>query len=68
MSPTITPDSVVSAAQELDKEEFTRADLAGRLNVQRPEIKEAFKAARKSGRLEKVRNDDEGTGYFRLAE
>ena len=68
MSQTITPDSVVSAAQELDQSEFTRADLAGRLNVQRPEIKEAFKAARKSGRLEKVRNDDEGTGYFRLAE
>jgi DNA-binding transcriptional regulator LsrR (DeoR family) len=67
MSQTITPDSVVSAAAELDKEEFTRADLAGKLNVERPAIKEAFKAARKSGRLEKVRNDDEGTGWFRLA-
>jgi DNA-binding transcriptional regulator LsrR (DeoR family) len=68
MDEAITPERVVSAAQELDQAEFTRADLAGRLNVQRPDIKEAFKAARKSGRLEKVRNDDEGTGYFRLAQ
>ena len=68
MSQTITPESVVSAAQDLDQAEFTRADLAGKLNVERPAIKEAFKAARKSGKLEKVRNDDEGTGHFRLTQ
>lgn len=66
MSETITPDRVIGAAQELGKDEFTRADLASKLDVKRPDIKEGFKAARKAGRLEKVGQDAEGTGLFRL--
>ena len=65
MAKTITQEQVVDAARELGQSEFTRADLAGRLNVQRSEMKEAFKAAKQAGRLEKLRNDD-GTGIFRL--
>ena len=65
MAKTITQEQVVDAARELGQSEFTRADLAGRLNVQRSEMKEAFKAAKQAGSLEKLRNDD-GTGIFRL--
>jgi len=66
MSQTITADQVVSAAQDLGQAEFTRADLAEKLNVERKELKEGFKAARQSGDLEKIRNDEDGTGLFKL--
>jgi hypothetical protein len=67
MSPTITEEQVVNAARELGQDEFSRADLAGKLEVDRSEFKVAFKAARQSGSLEKVRNDGEGTGLFRVS-
>lgn len=66
MSQTITPDQVVGAAQELGQDEFTRGDLAEKLGVKTTELKQGFKEARKADRLEKVRDDDEGTGVFRL--
>lgn len=62
----ITEDQVVSAAQELGKDEFTRADIANQLGVEKPELKQAFVRARKAGKLEKVRDDEENTGHFRL--
>ena len=68
MAKTITAGQVVAAAQELDQPEFTRDDIAGKLGVKKPEFKEAFKAAREEGRLEKVRDDAENAGVFRLAE
>ena len=33
--------------------------------MEKPDIK-GFRQARQSGRLEKVRDDEENTGYFRL--
>jgi DNA-binding transcriptional regulator LsrR (DeoR family) len=63
---TITADQVVEAAQGLDQEEFTRGDLAQKLGVEKPDIKPAFREARQAGRLEKVRDDEENTGHFRL--
>lgn len=66
MSNEITADQVVGAAKELDQEEFTRADVAEKLGVEKPELKKAFTQARKAGRLEKVRDDEENTGHFRL--
>lgn len=63
---TITADQLVKAAQELSQEEFTRADVASQLGVEKPELKQAFVQARKAGRLEKVRDDEENTGHFRL--
>jgi len=66
MPKTITPDQVVEAAQGLDKAEFTRDDLAQKLGVQKPDFKRGFRQARKAGHLDKVRDDDEGTGHFRL--
>lgn len=68
MSETITSEQVVSAAKELGKPEFTRADLAEKLQVERSDIKDGFKVARKSGTFEKTRNDGEGTGHFKLTE
>ena len=66
MNLTITADQLVEAAQALDQEEFTRADVAKQLGVEKPELKQAFARARKEGRVEKVRDDEENTGYFRL--
>jgi len=66
MPQSVTSDQVIGAARDLGQAEFTRADLAEALGVERPELKEGFKAARRSGRLEKVRDDEGGTGHFRL--
>lgn len=66
MQSTITADQLVGAAQELGHEEFTRADVASQLGVEKPELKRAFAQARKAGRVEKVRDDEENTGHFRL--
>jgi hypothetical protein len=64
--PTITDDQVVEAAKSLSQPEFTRSDIADKLGVEKTEFHQAFKAARKSGRLEKVRDDNENVGHFRL--
>ncbi|HSI79713.1 MAG TPA: hypothetical protein VK919_03590 [Solirubrobacterales bacterium] len=63
---TITADQLVEAAQELNQEEFTRADVANQLGVKKPELKQAFVDARKAGRLAKVRDDEENTRHFQL--
>ena len=66
MSETITQDQVVDAAKSLGKDDFTRADLASELKVERKQLKQGFKAARQAGSLEKIGDDDDGTGRFRL--
>ena len=66
MQLTVTEDQVVTAAQQLDQDEFTRADVARKLGVDKPDLKQAFVRARKAGRLEKVRDDEDNTGHFRL--
>jgi hypothetical protein len=66
MPQEITADQVVEAAQALGQEEFTRGDLAEKLGVEKTDIKPAFRSARQAGRLEKVRDDEENTGHFRL--
>jgi hypothetical protein len=63
-----TQDQVVQAAKALGKPEFTRAELAGQLGVQGAELREGFRAAKKAGQLQKARDDDDGTRYFRLAD
>ena len=65
MPSDITAEQVVGAAEGLG-DEFTRGDLAEKLGVEKAEIRKAFREARKSGRLEKTRDDEENTGYFRL--
>ena len=66
MSETITPDQIVGAATKLDQDEFTRGQLAEELGVKTTDLKQGFKAARESGRLEKIRDDDSGTGIFKV--
>lgn len=66
MKSTITEDELVGAARELGQPEFTRGDLAKQLGVEKPDLKQAFVRARKAGRLEKVRDDEDNTGHFRL--
>jgi DNA-binding transcriptional regulator LsrR (DeoR family) len=68
MPDTITGDQVVGAANDLSMTEFTRADVAKKLGVDKTELKQGFKAARKSGRVEKVREDEQNTGHFRLTD
>ena len=66
MAQEITAEQVVTAARELGKDEFTREDLANKLGVEKQDIKPAFREARQGGRLEKTRDDEEGTGHFKL--
>jgi DNA-binding transcriptional regulator LsrR (DeoR family) len=68
MADAITGDQLVAAARDLSKPEFTRADVAAKLGVDKTELQQAFKAARKSGRVEKVRDDEQNTGHFRLTD
>ncbi len=70
MSEPITLEQVVEAARGLGKDEFTRADVAAALDVDRKdkELRDSFKAARKGGHLSKVRTDDNGKRYFKLAD
>ncbi len=66
--PEITPDQVVTAAKELGKDEFTRKDLAEKLGVEQTDIRRGVRGARQAGKLDKVRDDDQGTGHFRLTD
>jgi DNA-binding transcriptional regulator LsrR (DeoR family) len=61
-----TADQVVEAARALDQSEFTRADLADKLGVERSDMRAGFKEAKQAGRLVKTRNDEENTGHFKL--
>jgi DNA-binding transcriptional regulator LsrR (DeoR family) len=66
MDRTVTEDRVVDAARSLDQDEFTRVELADKLDVEPSDLKQGVKAARKSGTLEKVRNNGSGKGLFRV--
>jgi len=69
MPKQITSDQVVAAAEDLDKAEFTRGDIAQKLGVDKPKkFRPGFRQARQAGRLDKVRDDEEGTGHFRLTD
>ncbi len=68
MAQSPTQDQVVDAAKALGKDEFTRADVAGQLGLEKSEIKQGFQQAKKAGRLEKTRDDAENTGHFKLAD
>lgn len=68
MAKTVTPEQVLTAARELNKPEFTRDDLAAELGVGKPKFKQAFKAAREQGRVEKVRDGEDRKGRFRVTD
>ena len=64
--PEVTQDQVVEAAKALESE-FTRAYLAGKLDVKTSDLKAGVKGARQSGLIEKVGDDDDGRGVFKLS-
>jgi hypothetical protein len=66
MAQAMTSDQVVDAAKDLGKPEFTRLDIAEKLGVTKPDLQSGFKDARRSGRLEKVRDDADDNGVFKL--
>ena len=68
MADSPTQAEVVEAAQSLSQPEFTRDDLAAKLGKKKSDFKDGFKAARQAGQLEKLRDDDDGVGVFRLTE
>lgn len=63
---SVTADQVVQGATELGKAEFTRKELADKLDVKPMELGDAMKAAREDGRIDKAGENDEGKGLFRL--
>jgi hypothetical protein len=66
MGRNITADQIVDAARELGQPEFTRGDVAGKLGVEKPELKKGFRVARRDGRLDKVRDDADNVAHFQL--
>lgn len=68
MAQSPTADQVVQAARDLGQDEFTRGDIADKLGVEKAEAKSAFNEAKKAGRIEKTRDDEENTGHFKLNE
>ena len=56
----------MDAARQLDQPEFTRGDVAEKLGVEKSELKQAFARARKTGLVEKTRDDESNTGHFKL--
>jgi hypothetical protein len=68
MPKDITEDQVVATAKELGQDEFTRGDLAEKLGVEKTDLSKPFRQARRAGRLDKTRDDDEGIGHFKLTD
>jgi hypothetical protein len=68
MARNVTAEEIVGAARELGQEEFTRGDVAAKLGVEKPDLRKGFRVARKDGKLEKVRDDEENTAYFKLTD
>jgi hypothetical protein len=66
MAETVTSDQLAAAARGLEKDQFTRAELADKLGVQVSDIKQAVKEARQEGRIDWTGENEEGKGLFRL--
>ncbi len=67
MESSVTEDQVVQGATDLGKPEFTRKELAEKLDVKPWQLGDGMKAARAAGRIEKSGENDDGKGLFRLA-
>lgn len=66
MASKSTQDQVLEAARSLGPE-FTREDVAKKLGVEVADMRPSWKAAKESGDLEQVRQDDDDQRYFALA-
>jgi len=61
-----TQEQVLEAARSLGPE-FTREDVAEKLGVDVKQMRPSWKAAKESGDLEQVREDEGGQRYFAVA-
>lgn len=66
MAKEVTEEQVLEAAGSLDGDEFTREQVAEKLGSEISDMRPSWKAAKDSGKLERVRNED-GQNYFKLA-
>lgn len=66
MAKEVTEEQVLEAAGALDGDEFTREQVAEKLGSEISDMRPSWKAAKDSGKLERVRNED-GQNYFKLA-
>jgi hypothetical protein len=66
MAKEATQEQILEAARSLDRDEFTREDVADELGTEVSAMKPSWKAAKKAGQLVKVR-DEGGKRHFRLA-
>lgn len=67
MANSATEEQVLEAARSLDKDIFTRDDVAEKLGLEISEMQPSWRALKEAGRFEKVSSDD-GKRSFRLAD
>ncbi|UJA19010.1 hypothetical protein HJD18_01495 [Thermoleophilia bacterium SCSIO 60948] len=67
MAEEVTADRLVEAAEKLGESEFTRDDLAESIGIKKRDFRSGFREARQSGRFEKTRETEDGSGVFKLA-
>jgi hypothetical protein len=65
MAKEATQEQVLEAARSLDRDEFTREEVADELGIEVSAMQPSWKAAKQAGRLEKVREEG-GKRHFRL--
>ncbi len=67
MAEEVTQEQVLEAARSIEGEDFTREDVAEKLGLAVSAMQPSWKAAKESGRLQKVRSEG-GKRHFRLAD
>jgi hypothetical protein len=67
-SDDFTEDQLIEAAKGLNKDQFTRADLAEALGVKPRDFRETFRSVRDSGKFTRVGEDEEGTNLFEITD
>jgi len=67
MAQAATQEQVLEAARSLDREEFTREDVAEKLGLEISEMRPSWKAAKEADQLQRVRSEG-GKRLFRLTE
>ncbi|MDQ3102941.1 MAG: hypothetical protein M3Q53_03775 [Actinomycetota bacterium] len=65
MAEQATQEQVLEAARALDRDEFTRDDVAEKLGLEISEMQPSWKAAKEAGQLQKVPSES-GERLFRL--
>jgi hypothetical protein len=66
MADSATQIQVVAAARSLDKDEFTREDVANELGMEIEQMQPSWKAAKQAGEIEKV-SDEGGKRLFKVS-